>query len=360
LAHVDVVGVVPSPLPLPSLGKMAEFKSACDEHGGLFAGVCTARGRRASNEDAHLLLCNWSGAPRQPRASLFAVCDGHGGAAAAQWISQHISSGIRSALDEALWHSDDHRRDAVEQCFSLLDGALNESLGRASYACGTTCIAAVLWDPAPSNAEVQISPEKAVSRTVCCRRSARSRSPAPSSKTPVRQLLFANLGDSRGLLIRRGEAVAETSDHKPDAPSELARIRAAGGFVSWRSPEDAARVDGELACSRAFGDFRWKATAAKPDGNKVSPVPEISEMSVLDGDVVLLACDGVFDVFSSEQVAALVLEMLIKHAGDSEEAARAVTQAALDKGTTDNVTCVIVQVTRSGGRSHPVAVRHFD
>ena len=47
--------------------------------------------------------------------------------------------------------------------------------------------------------------------------------------------------------------VALSEDHKPNNPIEKARIYAAGHSVH----ED--RVDGNLALSRAFGDFQYKA-----------------------------------------------------------------------------------------------------
>ncbi len=64
------------------------------------------------------------------------------------------------------------------------------------------------------------------------------------------RLVVGNIGDSRAVLIRKsGECIALTEDHKPNATAEAERIRAAGGFVSSN------RVDGQLAMSRAIGDW---------------------------------------------------------------------------------------------------------
>jgi serine/threonine protein phosphatase PrpC len=49
-----------------------------------------------------------------------------------------------------------------------------------------------------------------------------------------------------------------TEDHKPEDEAEAARIVAAGGFVL------ANRVNGELAMSRALGDFQYKGDAGVP------------------------------------------------------------------------------------------------
>jgi serine/threonine protein phosphatase PrpC len=47
-----------------------------------------------------------------------------------------------------------------------------------------------------------------------------------------------------------------SEDHKPTDEGEKNRIEAAGGTVSWK------RVDGDLAVSRALGDFQYKT---RPD-----------------------------------------------------------------------------------------------
>ena len=62
----------------------------------------------------------------------------------------------------------------------------------------------------------------------------------------------ANSGDSRAVLCRNSQAVELSFDHKPDNDDEQARIESAGHFV-----ED-GRVDGNLALSRAIGDYQYK------------------------------------------------------------------------------------------------------
>ena len=76
-------------------------------------------------------------------------------------------------------------------------------------------------------------------------------------RDPQRALVF-NVGDSRTLLIHlgRGEIVLATRDHKPDAPDELARIERAGGYVCRDADDSTQRVQGVLALSHAFGNYR--------------------------------------------------------------------------------------------------------
>lgn len=42
----------------------------------------------------------------------------------------------------------------------------------------------------------------------------------------------ANIGDSRAVLCRNGQAIPLSTDHKPELQSEHNRIQKAGGFVS--------------------------------------------------------------------------------------------------------------------------------
>jgi serine/threonine protein phosphatase PrpC len=70
--------------------------------------------------------------------------------------------------------------------------------------------------------------------------------------------------------------------------AERARITAAGGFV------DFGRVNGNLALSRAIGDFEFKKTAELPPEQQiVTAYPDVTEHEITDDDEFLvIACDG--------------------------------------------------------------------
>ena len=59
------------------------------------------------------------------------------------------------------------------------------------------------------------------------------------------------------------ESQFATVDHKPDDPEETRRIEASGGFVSLPPQTYIPRVNGQLALSRAFGDFQLKMSKNK-------------------------------------------------------------------------------------------------
>lgn len=71
---------------------------------------------------------------------------------------------------------------------------------------------------------------------------------------------------------------------------EKARITAAGGFV------DFGRVNGNLALSRAIGDFEFKKSAElAPEQQIVTAYPDVVVHDLADDDEFLvIACDGKF------------------------------------------------------------------
>jgi len=118
----------------------------------------------------------------------------------------------------------------------------------------------------------------------------------------TKKLCIANTGDSRAIVIRDGKVLLATKDHKPDVELERKRIKDSGGEVSYRN--GCWRVNGSLAVSRAIGDKDLKEW--------VIPDPDISEVSFCENDILVLACDGVWDVMSSEEVSAFVQKSITK------------------------------------------------
>jgi serine/threonine protein phosphatase PrpC len=71
---------------------------------------------------------------------------------------------------------------------------------------------------------------------------------------------------------------------------EKARIVAAGGFV------DFGRVNGNLALSRAIGDFEFKKSAdLSPEQQIVTAFPDVVTHEITgDDEFLVIACDGVY------------------------------------------------------------------
>ena len=87
----------------------------------------------------------------------------------------------------------------------------------------------------------------------------------------------------------------------------------------------------------------WKN---RKDANCVlfDSVPDTGECDVAAGDVLILACDGLFDVMENEEVGKRVHEML--GAGEPlEKICEKLTTTAIEElGSDDNVSVVLVKV----------------
>lgn len=109
------------------------------------------------------------------------------------------------------------------------------------------------------------------------------------------RIICCNIGDSRALLVKfDGSTVPLTCDHKPTDRSEFNRIRDRNSYISD------GRIGGILAISRAIGDFVIPGISSEPDihCHKIES----------DDYRLVLACDGVFDVLTNEEVGMIASE----------------------------------------------------
>ena len=160
-------------------------------------------------------------------------------------------------------------------------------------------------------------------------------------------LTVANAGDSRAVLCRGGEALPLSEDHKPAQARELARIEAAGGFVTPQG-----RVNGNLNLSRALGDLKYKGnTSVARAEQMITAEPDVKVVRLEASDeFLLLACDGVWDVMTSQQCVDFVRERIAKGMA-LEEIVSEIFDACIseDPKTTgglggDNMTAIIVRL----------------
>jgi len=164
------------------------------------------------------------------------------------------------------------------------------------------------------------------------------------------RLLVANIGDSRCLVMdEAGKVKLQTIDHKPNNPIENKRIHAAGGFVV------AGRVDGQLALSRAFGDSAFKNSAFRStvETQKVIAVPEFASCAVQRGDVIVLACDGLYERLTYKAVAKLTMRSVRLGASPTDIATSLIAKS-LAHGSQDNISVMVIIVndTRSCDERH--------
>lgn len=98
------------------------------------------------------------------------------------------------------------------------------------------------------------------------------------------KLYVANVGDAMAVISRNnGQAFEITNKHIAINPSEISRIRAAGGFVS-----NSGKVNGELVVSRGFGYFDLVPI--------VNANPYIASMDLTENDeFVIMASRGLWE-----------------------------------------------------------------
>jgi len=130
------------------------------------------------------------------------------------------------------------------------------------------------------------------------------------------RLYVANAGDSRCILSRAGRAVEMTTDHKPELPEEARRIMEAGGFVSN------GRVNGNLNLTRAIGDQDYKRDRSLPPSKQIiTCVPDVTEEQLAEDDeFIVLACDGIWDCMSNQQVVNFIRRRLLARPTPEEDA----------------------------------------
>jgi len=115
-----------------------------------------------------------------------------------------------------------------------------------------------------------------------------------------------------------GEAKPLSYDHKPTNAAETSRIVAGGGFVEFGRVNGKFRVSfpvasdsltlfdapGNLALSRALGDFEFKQSPNLPaEQQVVTADPDINTHThTAEDEFIVVACDGIWDVLTSQQV----------------------------------------------------------
>ena len=308
-------------------------------------GASVRQGGRQVLEDSYRLVQDLRVGPPAVPTSYFAVFDGHGGNAVSVQLQAKLHKNVSLALQQSLGDVEGHKRwlrMATRKVPPALaaGGAADAAPAPAVEDDGDddafdTTIAKAL-EKAFSDTDAEILREHG-------KKTHDVGSTAVVSLLTAGRLYCAHVGDSRAVLSRSGVALELTTDHKPTRPDELARIKAAGGVV-WQG-----RVLGQLAISRAFGDFTFKQTADEPGGNSnraalITCVPEVRSLmlSSAEDEFLVLGCDGLFDVMTPQDVVSFIR----KHPGYPREIQRvseALTMHAItEKGSQDNTSAVVV------------------
>lgn len=293
------------------------------------ASVHASRGPRSYMEDEHYVA---------ESGNFFAVFDGHGGGGVSEYLSKHFWDTVMKkvrAQPSFLGMGDFHGKDLPKAFREACASAQKIISGISKYDhVGSTAICVLL---------------------------------------DANCIWSINVGDSRAVLSRAGRAVDLSTDHKPNTKAEQERIEKAGGKVSWFGWEDeegepvagmgAWRVNGNLGVSRSFGDrLEFPYVIAEPE-------VEMIERNWMEDQFIILASDGLWDVFDSQEAVDFVTSAWLGFEQNQRESelehqqarrssdrrkvrasierrqalmSRYLVEEALRRGTLDNTTAVVV------------------
>jgi hypothetical protein len=121
----------------------------------------------------------------------------------------------------------------------------------------------------------------------------------------------------------------------------MARIKEAGGDVRVN------RVDGQLAMSRAIGDWQYKGNPSLSQlEQKVIPLPDIVRHRAEPGDVLLICCDGIVEQMTNEDAGACVWSEMEKFPSYADVDPAVVVQEllkySLQRGSKDNHSALLI------------------
>lgn len=221
----------------------------------------TVKGLRETNEDAHILFKN-------DDFVIYGVCDGHGGAQIAKFIS-----GIIPDIFEASDFKHPLNSQYIKSVFEKIQNKLKETKSLRAYEAGCTCT--IFFKYIKSNEFYTIN--LGDSRIIGCYGIAKQDMPNKIIGCTVEQL---------------------TTDHKPYDPKELKSITSKGGRVELI--DGIYRING-LSLSRSFGDLDNPHISCKPDIKKYNTIYKNSNQ-IKKLMFIIIACDGLYDVLDNNLI----------------------------------------------------------
>ncbi|XP_019964216.1 integrin-linked kinase-associated serine/threonine phosphatase 2C isoform X2 [Paralichthys olivaceus] len=282
--------------------------------------VAARRGERDEMQDAHVLLPDMSSCLSLPgqlsHVSYFAVFDGHGGARASRFAAEHLHHNLAKKFPSGDTENVDKLiKKCLLETFRQTDEDFlkKASSQKPAWKDGSTATCVLVVDD---------------------------------------MVYVANLGDSRAVLCRmeaaadgqrRSVTLALSKEHNPTMYEERMRIQRAGGTVRD------GRVLGVLEVSRSIGDGQYKRIG-------VISSPDLRRCQLTANDkFIILACDGLFKVFSADEAVKFVLNIVQegsreRRAGLTEEevrfeaACQQLASEAVRRGCADNVTVILVSI----------------
>jgi len=241
------------------------------------------------------------------KASLFLVCDGHGGKEAAEYVRTHIFNKIMKQV--AIQKTPE---EAILSAFEEIESDFKEIVKEKDLdgLVGTTVTIAIIIDST---------------------------------------LYVANTGDSEASICTKGVSTFLTKNHSTNNPDERLRVEQEGGkLISDRT--GVTRLGHpvwnphyvNIGVTRAIGDFYFKSqeyVAEKHSG--LSAVPSIIKWELTaDDQFVLIASDGFWDVVNPEDAMKVILSNFNL---DSSNICKKLVELSKERESKDNVTVLLIK-----------------
>ena len=256
------------------------------------------QGVRESNEDEHISIENIESKDKNlNNVNLLAVYDGHGGSHVSKFLKENMYKYFLKKNNAQLFKDN-------KVTYKYIDGVFNHlqnKIKKEKYAkyCGSTALVTL-----------------------------------ETKNRKKRNLWVANTGDCRAVICNKYNiAIQLTKDHKPNSMEERKRITGLNGKISFDGYDWRIK---DLSLSRAFGDID-----ATPF---VTHSPQIYKYQISNNDkFLILACDGLWDTLSNQEVVNFILEYQskINLEKDNINIAEKLAQFAIDSGSTDNITVIL-------------------
>lgn len=272
----------------------------------------------------------------------YAVFDGHGGPNVAQYCADHMHKRLAFFLAELLGN---HQHGPLNANGAAFDNAVRHALVSAFHDMHEGV-------KAMARAESEETDAHYSGLSFLAKRQWNGGSTAVVAVVGPTRVWLAHAGDSRAVVSANGKLAAATDDHSPARhAAERRRILNHGGLIE-ENRFGIQRVGGRygLSMTRAIGDDDYA-------GQGLIPTPDITVVRRQAGASMhmIIASDGLWDTVETEDAIA-VLEKVKQRVAQkgvtnatmtARIAASVLDKKAIDAKSTDNITVLVVDISRS-------------
>lgn len=279
-----------------------------------------AIGFRELMEDAHFYV-------ETERGILTGICDGHGGSFEMGTDGWEIASQIKTIVENKFYEKLAENHDDVHKTLMDLCKLIQETIAQEPRWYGLGSTALISFIDKTSN-----------------------------------MIYTATVGDSEATLYREFDghlkavplSCLRNWKHKTEVKRAVEIIPDAADYYLHSSSLGPVRYPymGGASVSRSFGDRDLNANgnelahrtgAAMRDG--IIQKPKITQQKLRQGDIIVLACDGLREQGSVVEIERKIIEKLQQSDAEPNVAKRLVRYALVEQESGDNVTVITITVT---------------